>query len=160
MQNPNFENSLIIHDIVGTLTDLCSIQPDTDEVKCKAAAKVAQDIDITRVIGKTNIQRAITPQTDSDEELKELLIPCLAFFTYYRLLVMFQGTLADGGYMVESGENSVDITKTVANQHYTVAETYLKIVINFLDLEKPAAPINKATLTPGIRVFGGNEFRT
>ena len=159
MYSSDLENQLIIVDIADALRDYCSIQLDIDDTKVKAAAIIAQKIDISRVIGVANVQRCITPATQEDENLKLLVIPPLCYFTYSRLLTTFQGTMTDSGYATEAGANEKDTAKSVALDIKAIAETFLTDVIDFLKLEDPNSEADGNKLTPRIRVFGGEERR-
>lgn len=166
MYNPNNTKKLVIVDIARTMLDFCSIQPDIDETKMQAAELVAQNIDLARLIGKENVERCIdpvsleTPPSESDIELRELVIVPLCYYTYSRLLKMFPGTMTDSGYVVEEGAASKALLGNTAAEYYTVAETFMKDTIEFLKLENPATEkVIKTNLTPNIRTFGGNEHR-
>ena len=158
MYNSRLENELIVPDIADAMQDYTSIQLDIDPTKVKAAALAAQKIDISRVIGKENIIRCVEPQTEADDELRELIIPALCYYTYARSLKMFQGTLTDSGYMAEGEALDRNTAKSVANEMNSIAEVYLNDVIEFLAKESPEEEEEqKSKLTPGIRVVGGKE---
>jgi hypothetical protein len=159
MYNAHLENSLISPDIVDLMQDYCSIQIDIDETKIKAAALVAQNIDLKRNIKKDNLNRCIDPQCSSDEELRSLIIPAWCYYTYSRALKMFQGTLTDGGYTVEGEAESQSAAKHVANEMYAIAEGYIQEALEFLQEENPNTDVDGKDLTPSIRVFGGEEYR-
>jgi hypothetical protein len=160
MYNVNLENQLIITNIVDTMIDYVSLQPDIDESKVKAACIVAQKIDIARVIGKANVARCIDPQTPADEELLDLVIPALCYFTYARLLKMFQGTFTDSGYIVEGEAVDKNMARSTGNEMSSIAEAFLLEVVAFLKLEDPNdEAVDKDKINPRIRVFGGKEIR-
>ena len=160
MFNSGFENNLLVHDVISVLGDFVSLQPDLDETKVKAASKVAQEIDIERIIGEDSMLRAITPQTPEDEKLRKLVLNAWAYYTYGRLLLMYQGVLTDGGFVTEVDKEATGIAKSTANHHFSIAEAYMAKVITFLDKEKPTELIDQTKLTPRIRTFGGNEYRS
>ncbi len=86
------ENQLIISDIASVMSDYTSIQIDIDERKVKAAALVAQRIDIKRLVNQSVLDRLIDvgqEYSDTDQQLLELIIPPLCYYTYYRCLLMF-----------------------------------------------------------------------
>lgn len=160
MHSSKLENSLIVIDIVDVMQDYVSIQIDIDETKVKAAALVAQNIDIKRLIGRDNLQRAVDPQTEADEELKDIIIPPLCYFTYSRCLKMFQGTFTDSGYTTETEAEDRNSAKSVANEMSSIAESYMSLVIDFLNEEDPNSEIVKPEkIAPRIRTFGGEENR-
>lgn len=151
-------NIPIIVDIVGAMLDYCSIQPDIDETKVKAANIIAQDIDIS-IIGQTAIERCITPSSAADEELLKLVAPALCYFTYARLLKMFPGTFTDAGYIIDKEASDKNVTRTAANEYSSIGEDYLKRAIIFLNQESPTAVFKDPNQNPRIRVFGGRESR-
>lgn len=160
MHDVNLENSLILTDIVDAMQDYTSIQIDIDETKVKAAELVAQKLDLTRIIGKANVDRCIDPQNTADEELKVLVVPALCYFTYARCLKMFQGTFTESGYTTEVEANDKNVAKSVANEMSTIAETFLQDVVEFLEEENPSdEAVDKSKINPRIRTFGGKEFR-
>lgn len=166
MYSSRLEGKLILPDIADAMQDYVSIQLDIDNSKVKAAAIVAQDIDIKRVIGKENLQRVL-PNIDIDEEdiaeankqLRELIIPALCYFTYSRCLLMFQGTFTDSGYMIETEGEARNSAKSVSKEMKGIAETYMLEVIEFLQAEDPNTDTTQETLTPRVRTFGGCERR-
>ena len=160
MNNIYLENSLISPDVCDLMQDRISIQLDIDQTRVKAAAHVAQTVDLTRVIGVANVQRCIEPLNDADDNLKSLIIPAWLFFTHARMLRMFNGTLTDSGYVVAEEASSKQASKD-ADESYSVAEVYLELALDFLDAETPtdSDDIDRSTLTPRIRVFGGAENR-
>lgn len=152
------ENNLIVVDIVDTMTQYVSLQPDVDETKVKASALVAQNIDIKRVIGETNLQRCIDGTDETDLALKELVIPALCYFTYARLLRMFSGVMTDSGYEVDVESTDRATAKEVMKEHQAIAEEYMLDVITFLEDESDE-DVDSTKLTPRIRPFGGKENR-
>lgn len=160
MYNPILENQLIITGIVDAMQDYCSLQVDIDESKVKAAALIAQKVDIKRVIKEENLQRCIDPQTEVDYKLKDLVIPALCYFTYARCLKHFHGVMTDGGYVIEGEASSKDITKSIANDMIAVGEVFLQEVVDFLQAEAGPVEVTQESMTPRIRVFGGEENRS
>ena len=159
MYNSGLENQLIVVDIADIMQDYVSLQPDIDEGKLKAAAIIAQKIDIQRLIGKDNVQRAIEPQDEADNNLKGLLIPPLAYYTYSRLLKGFQGTFTDGGFTTETEADNRNSAKSVANEMHSIGDVFMQEVSDFLKAESPEEEIDKTKLAPNVRVFGGKESR-
>jgi hypothetical protein len=162
MNNINLELSLIDPSVCDLLQDRVSVQLDIDQTRVKAAAHIAQTIDLARVIGKANVARCVDPATEADEALKLLVIPAWLFYTHSRLLKNFNGTLTDSGYVVtEDAERGAKQAAKDAEESYSVAEVYLDLALDFLDEETPTATddIDRQTLTPRIRVFGGIENR-
>jgi hypothetical protein len=160
MNSIELENSLISPDVCDLMQDRISVQLDIDQTRVKAAAHIAQTVDLSRVIGVANVQRCINPQSDADDTLKALVIPAWLFYTNARMLRMFNGTLTDSGYVVSEEASSKQASKD-ADESYSVAEVYLELALDFLDAETPTASddIDRTTLTPKIRVFGGQENR-
>lgn len=158
MYNARLENQLMIVGIVDAMQDYCSIQVNIDESKVKAAALIAQKIDLKRTL-KDDLNRCLDPQTEADLELKELVIPALCYFTYSRCLRLFQGVLTDGGFLIEGEAADKNIARAVANEMSAVAESFLQEAIDFLKLENPNTEVTEATMTPQVRVFGGEEWR-
>lgn len=159
MFNAHLENQLIRSDITDVMQDYVSIQIDIDNTKVKAAALVAQNVDLKRIIKKAGLQRCVTPVTDADRELLELVIPAWCYFTYYRCLTMFQGTFTDSGYSTESEADDRNASKSVANNIKSIAETFMLDVMEFLDKENPNDKIDVRKITPRVRVYGGQERR-
>jgi hypothetical protein len=162
MYNALLENQLISPDIANLMQDYTSMQIDIDNAKVKAAALVAQRIDLTRLIGAANVLRCvgITEASDpADIALYELVVAPWCYFTYSRCLKMFQGTFTDSGYTTEVEAEARGVATSVSNEMKGIAETFMIAVIEFLDLETPNTPIDSTKLTPRIRVFGGEENR-
>lgn len=161
MNNVNLENNLISVDIVDLMQDYVSIQLDIDSTKIKAAANIAQTIDIFRVIGAANLERVKNPLNDSDDALRELVIPAWCYYTYSRTLKMFNGTLTDSGYiMSEDAERGAKQALKDAEQAYSVAEVFMTGALDYIDAESNVdINIDRDVLTPKIRVFGGGESR-
>jgi hypothetical protein len=162
MNSIDLENSLILPDICDLMQDRLSIQLDIDQTRVKAAAHIAQTVDLARVIGKANVERCINPATTADETLRDLIVPSWIFYTHARMLKMFNGTLTDSGYVVsEDVERGAKQAAKDADESYSVAEVYLESAMDFLDAETPTTTddIDRTTLTPKIRVFGGQENR-
>lgn len=159
MYNASLENQLIVVDIANVMQDYTSIQIDIDESKVKAAELVAQNVDLKRLIGKDNIQRAIDPQDETDENLKELLIPPLCYYTYSRCLRMFQGIFTDAGYTTETEADDRNSAKSVSNEMRSIGDVFMQDVSDFLEAENPDEIIDSEKLAPNIRVFGGKESR-
>ena len=156
------QNSLIVSDMGQVMTDYASIQQDIDETKLNAAALVAQKLDILKVIGKVNLLRCVDPQTDSDTELRELVIHALCFYTYSRLLRMFAGTFTDSGYVISGEATDKNVAKSVALEYSAIAEVYLSEVLDFLEIENQGVKdelVRPEKLVSSIRVFGGEENR-
>ncbi len=126
------ENELIVVDIVEALLDHCSIQPDIDSLRVKAAALVAQRVDLKKVMGEENIERCVNPDSDSDEKLKELVIPALCYYTYARLLKMFPGVFTESGYVVGELAASSKVTQGVASEITSIAEVFMTDVLDHL----------------------------
>ena len=162
MNSISLENSLISPDVVDLMQDRISVQLDIDQTRVKAAAHIAQTVDLARVIGRANVERCINPATDADDTLKELVIPAWLFYTNARMLKMFNGTLTDSGYVVsEDAERGAKQAAKDSEESYSVAEVYLELALDFLDSETPETSddIDRTTLTPKINVFGGQENR-
>ena len=162
MYDARLENNLILVDIVATMGDYTSLQPDIDEAKVKAAENIAQNLDIKKVLGQVNLDRCISPQTDEDDQLRELIIPALCWFTYYRLLKLFPGVYTDGGYVVEEGAEGKGETHRVAKEAQSVAEQFLQEAVEFIQAEDEITgedTVEEEKSTSGIRVFGGEERR-
>ncbi len=155
------DDKLIAADIATLMQDYTSIQLDIDPIKIKAAALIAQTVDITRVIGVTNLARVVSGIEASDLELRELVLPAYCYYTYSRCLKMFNGTLTDSGYVIsEDVERGLKQANYDSEDNYAVAEIYMQLVLDFLDDESDIdVNIDRTILTPKIRVFGGNEFR-
>jgi len=166
MYNINYTKKLIIVDIAQALMDFCSIQCDIDQTKIQAAELTAQTIDLKRLIGKDNVTRCIDPVNlddappEADLELRELVIPVLAHFTYARLLRMYPGTFTDSGYVIDKEASDKNVTTQVANEYKSVGESMMDEVFEFLEKETQNNPLVKPEANvPSIRSFGGHEFR-
>ena len=162
MNDVNLENSLISPGITDLLQDYVAIQLDIDSSKVKAAAHVAQTVDMLRVIGSANLGRIKDPQNEADDALRELAIPAWCYYTYSRCIKMFNGTLTDSGYVVsEDAERGLKEAEKNAAQIYSIAEVYMKVLIEAIDAEVDniEADIDQTVMTSRIRVFGGEENR-
>ena len=165
MYNLKLENRLISSEIVDLMQDYVSIQLDIDSTKIKAAAMVAQEIDIARVITKANLDRVIDLDIydetipEADLQLRELIIAPWCYYCYARCLNMFQGTLTDSGYTVESEADSRDAAKSVASEMKSLGDSFMILVTEFLENENPDTLSDDQKLSPRIRVFGGKENR-
>lgn len=166
MNDVTLENSLILVDIVGAMEDYVSVQPDLDQAKAKSAEIVAQRIDLARLIGIDNVNRCVekpqgTPRTGADLELRNLIIPPLVYFTYARLLKMFQGTFTESGFALQIDVEDRGNAKSAAAEMNSIAETFMDDVFDFLDLEDPNDEnVKPEKLTPRIRRIGGKERRS
>lgn len=167
MYNVDNTKKLIVVNIAQTLIDYCSIQPDIDESKIQTAELIAQQVDLRRLIGKENVERCIDPinlntsPPPSDIQLRELVIPVICYFTYSRLLKMFPGTFTDSGYIIEKDASDKGVTTNVSNEYKAIGESFMEDVFAFLKAEDPEdKEVKKENLTPSIRVFGGNEYRS
>lgn len=163
MYNSGLENQLIVPDIVDIMVDYVSIQQDIDERRIKAAAIIAQNIDIKRVIGKDNLNRLIddgeTEMNAADKELLQLIIPPLCYYTYSRLLLSFHGNYTDSGFENDELAAARNEAKSVAKEMKGVGEAFMQEVILFLEEENPDTPAEIEKLTPRVRTFGGKEYR-
>lgn len=155
------EIKLLRPDIADLLQDYVSIQVDIDEKRVKAAALIAQNVDIERVIGKGVLDRFVCVDESelSEEDLKvyEYLIPAWCYFTYSRMLLMFHGSFSDSGFEVDNEATDRNIAKSVSKEHKSVAEHYMKSVIENLPNTDSEKLNQKGKLTPRVRVFGGKE---
>jgi hypothetical protein len=172
MYSSTNENKLIFPDIADRMVDYVSLQLDIDSTKILAAALVAQEMDIKRVIGSNNIDRCIedptgeTPLTDNDKALRELLIPPLCYYTYSRCLLMFHGIFTDSGLILNEadGAQTRNEAKGISTEMKSIGEAFMLDVIEFLEEEKQQDPSidetwNEDKLTPRVRTFGGREWR-
>ncbi len=163
MYDLSLENKLISSDIVDLLTDYVSIQIDIDDTKIKAAALVAQQIDIARVITQANVNRVIDLDvfdetvSTADKSLRELLIAPWCYYTYSRCLTMFQGTFTDSGYVTEEGAESRNAAKSVGQEMKSIGDSFMEAVVEFLEEEDSETEADSKKLSPRIRVFGGKE---
>ena len=165
MYNIDLESRLISSDITELMQDYVSIQLDIDSRKVKAAALVAQEIDITRIITKPNLDRVIdlnvydetVPQADA--ALFKLLLAPWCYYTYARCLSMFQGTFTDSGYAVEAEATDKDAAKAVANEMKSIGDSFMLLVTEFLEAEDESTLADDRKLAPRIRVMGGQENR-
>ena len=165
MYNIDLENRLISSDITELMQDYVSIQLDIDNTKIKAAAMVAQEIDISRVITKANLNRVVgmdpydSELPAADLALYELIIAPWCYYTYARCLKMFQGTFTDSGYSVEAEAESRNAAKSVANEMKAIGDTFMLSVAEFLEAENPDTDADDKLLNSRIRTFGGSENR-
>lgn len=165
MYSLGLENRLISSDIAEMMQDYVSIQLDIDNTKIKAAALVAQEMDIKRVIGDANLDRVvgldIYDETipAADISLRELIIAPWCYYTYARCLSMFQGTFTDSGYATEAQAADKNTAKAVANEMKGIGDSFMLSVVEFLEAEDPQTVADDAKLAPRIRTFGGKENR-
>lgn len=165
MYNSENENDLIVNDVVQVVRDYVGVQPDINDQKLKSCWWTAQELDVDRVLCKIEPnwkERCLETATPADEKLKRLLVPALANYCYARALGRHQGTLTDGGYMVEKEATDLNTSKSASNNFKADAEEFMVKVINFISSENPNTSKDedaKAKLTPSIRVIGGQEWR-
>lgn len=165
MYDVSLEDRLISSDIADLMQDYVSIQLDIDNTKIKAAALVAQEIDISRVITKANLDRVIALDVydedvvGADLELRNMLIAPWCYYTYSRCLTMFQGTFTDSGYAVEAEATDKDAAKAVANEMKSIGDSFMLLVTEFLETEDSSTLADDRKLAPRIRVMGGKENR-
>lgn len=159
MNKINLENALIDSNIKDIMIDYVSIQIDIDEQKIKAAALVAQNINLKKIIGADNLLRLIDPQDEADQELLDLCIPAWCYLTYFRSLTMFQGTLTDSGYVVDAEADEKNSAKSVANEMKAIGETLLEDAVAFLNDELSDDEEIIQPITSNVRTFGGIENR-
>lgn len=165
MYNVDLELRLISSDIAELMQDYVSIQLDIDNAKIKAAALVAQEVDITKVITKANLDRVIGIDIGDDDvpvadrDLYKLLIAPWCYYTYARCLTMFQGTFTDSGYAVETEAESRAGAKEVAKEMESIGDNFMMLVHDFLEAENPNTKSDDTKLGGNIRVFGGRENR-
>lgn len=163
MYQSKLENQLIFPDIVDVLADYIPIQLDIDERRVKAASIIAQNVDVKRIIGKVNLQRAIEKEgvemSDEDKKLKELLEAPIAYYTYSRLLLTFHGNYTDSGFEVDELATTRNEAKSVSKEMKGIGEHYMQEVIEYLRVEDPDTEADEKKLTPRVRVFGGRECR-
>lgn len=160
MYSVDNENNLISADIVNLMLDYCSLQPDIDETKVKAAAGVAQRVNLKRLLDKeykTVIERCQEPQNEADDNLYKLIIPVWCYYTMSRLLTMFPGTVTDAGLHMDKEATDAKEAKALAIVYDGIAESHMTDVFDFLKEEKPNNETKPENLTPRIRVFGGVE---
>ena len=136
MYNVNLENRLITPEIADLMQDYVSLQLDIDNAKIKAAALVAQEIDLTRIISKANVDRIVALDVYDDNAapadltLYNLIIAPLCYYTYSRCLTMFQGTFTDSGYAIETEAESRSGAKEVAGEKRKI-QIRMRMVQNF-----------------------------
>lgn len=154
------ENDIIVDDVVQALLDHVGIQPDINDQKIKASWLASQRLNVTKIVGRSVIDRCLNPETPEDKELKRLLIPALANYTYSRCLSRFQGTLTDSGYHIDKEATDKNVAKSTSLDFFADADTYMEDVIEFLNKENPEGEAEaRAKLAPQIRVIGGGERR-
>jgi len=159
------EIRLIDPAIKYVMEDYVSLQVDIDETKIKAAALVAQEVDLERILNYEkgdgsivdNLERCINPETDEDKALLKLIIPCWCYYTYYRCLKLFRGTFTDSGYIVEDGAKTDKTVTETQNEYLSIADVFMRKVIRFLEAEDESRPKEKR-LNRTIRAIGGHEY--
>ena len=165
MYDISLEQKLISSDVAEIMQDYVSIQLDIDNTKIKAAALVAQSIDITRVITKENLDRVIGLDIydesipAADLALRELILAPWCYYTYARCLTMFQGTFTDSGYATETEAESRNAAKSVGQEMKAIGDSFMLLVTDFLEKEDPNTKADDEKLSSRIRTFGGKENR-
>ncbi len=162
MYNPQNELSLLLPDISERLTDYVGIQLDVDDTRIKAAALIAQDLDIKLVITDDNWDRCFEDTNDNEdveysEDLYDLVVPTLCFFTYSRLVQHMQGSYTDSGMTVEEGALSMNEAKSASKQYRAIGESYLGKVVEWLEDENSATEATMDNSVLRVRSFGGQE---
>jgi len=161
MNNQTNEDSIIVEDVVATMEDYVSIQPDIDDTKIKSAWLVAQKIDMKRSISDEMWNKVLEPHNPTDEALKYLVVQATCYFCYYRCLKMFQGTFTDSGFEIEQQATDRNTAKSIANEFYSIGEVFLKDVLSYIEEKYGVSTADaQENLTPRIRVFGGEENRS
>ena len=162
MYNPQNELALLLPDIADRLTDYVGIQLDVDDTRVKAACLVAQDLDVKFVITDDNWDRCFEDTNDNEdveysEDLYDLVVPTLCFFTYARLVAMMQGNYTNSGLTVEEEALSINEARSAAKQYRSIGEAYLQKVVTWLEAEDSSteATMDKSILR--VRSFGGQE---
>ena len=165
MYNLTLEQRLISSDIADIMADYVSIQLDIDTSKIKAAALVAQEVDISRVITKANLDRVVNLDIydesipEADLELRQLILAPWAYYTYARCLSMFQGTFTDSGYTIETEAESRNAAKSVSQEMKSIGDTFMILVTDYLKAENPETESDQRKTSSKIRSFGGSENR-
>ena len=159
MYNSELENSLLLPDIADRLTDYVAVQEDINDTLIKAACLIAQKLDIIKIIKKENWDRCFEENVGYEEDLFELVVPALCYFTYARCLRMFQGNLTDSGYSIEEATESIASTKATSHEFKSVGSEFLADVIEFLDNENPDNDVAEEHIVKRVRTFGGKENR-
>lgn len=166
MYNVSLENRLISPDVASIMGDYVSMQMDIDDAKIKAASLVAQEIDISRVITKANLDRVVNLDIydetipEADLALRELILAPWCYYTYARCLTMFQGTFTDSGYAVETEALGINAAKSVAAEMKSIGDTFMLLVTEFLEVENPNTDADDRKLSSRVRTFGGKENRS
>ena len=159
MYDIRLEEQLLFPDIADRLSDYVGIQLDADDTRIKSASLMAQNLDIKRIIGKDNWLRCFEEQETFDEIFYELVTPALMYYTYARLIKLFQGNYTDSGYAIEAEVESLSAVKSASHDYMAVAETYMQEVIQFIEDEKTEINIEPQQFIQRVRSFGGQEKR-
>ena len=157
MYNPQNELKLLLPDIADRLTDYAGIQLDVDDTRIKSACLVAQDLDVKSTITEDNWNRCFSEDNSYSEELFDLVIPALCFFTYARIVSMMQGSYTDSGMTVEEGAISINEAKSAAKQYRAIGESYLGKVVTWLEDENGSTEATMDNSVRRVRSFGGEE---
>ena len=162
MYNIINETNLLLPDIAQRLGDYVGIQPDVDETRVKAASLVAQDLDLKPSMKTSNKidnwSRCFEDGSNYSEALYDLVVPALCFFTYARLVTMFQANYTDSGTSVEEGSLTINEARSVSKQYRAIGESYLGEIIEFLKEESSDTEATMDTSVRRVRGFGGNEI--
>lgn len=161
MYQSKLENGLIYTDIVDVMGDFVALQPDIESRVVKSAQLMAQNMDLKPIIKKENLDRIISDEelTGDDLTLLELITPALCYFTYARLLLNFQGSYTDSGFTTDQLETSLAEAQKVSSRMRSLGDTAMLDVVEFLEEENPETEVTTEKITKGIRVFGGVENR-
>jgi len=158
MYNPSNELKLLLPDISDRMTDYVGIQLDIEDTKVISASIVAQDLDIKSVITKYNWERCFEENENYSEELYDLIIPALCFLSYARLVSQYQISVTDSGASVEEGALSVNEAKAASKAYRAVGESYLGLVVDWLEQEDSSTEATMDRSVQRIRSFGGEEL--
>lgn len=162
MYKDSIEDKLIDPDVALLMQLRISIQLDIDDTKVKAAALVAQEIDLEEAVGEDVIERVVNydDEIEADVKLRNKVIDTWLYFTHYRCLTMFNGSFTDSGYVIETDADTNDSALRQANTIRAIADRYLKKLIEFLDEEGvDNKDIDETKIAKGIRTMGGEENR-
>lgn len=159
MYDIKLEDQLLFPDIGDRLSDYVGIQLDADDTRIKSACLMAQNLDIKRIIGKEYWDKCFEGNEEFNEEFFDIVTPALMYYTYARLIKLFQGNYTDSGYSIEGEVESLQATRTASKDYMAIAEVYMQEVISFIEGEKKELQIQPEEFIQRVRSFGGKENR-
>lgn len=170
MQNLTREQLLVFPDIADIMHDYVPIQYDITTEKVKAAALLTQRVDLFRLIGQKWLDCVTIPFEHGDDDsvlesddvrmVRQLLEAPYVFYTYSRLVLLYNHSFTESGTVLEEGAIDFNESKKISNHWKSVADTLMEDVLVFIkEMRDNDKDIHPNEVSSGVIVIGG-EFRS